>query len=414
VVGKTVTSGQTYVGVIYYAEGTSGRAYVDCRNVAGATSSTLYCAVGSSWTFGGLAGTITVVSDTVLSGSVRKLVFTFVPNFTGTCEVGFGPHSAVSGETVIMYATQFAQGASEYPFMPVLLGGQAVHAAQKIEIDARYFAPLGPDVYGAMGQGGAIGSGGSPWASDTGEGRFSLADNVLTLTAGSGAETVSLDAPTGLTNGNVSAQTITVACTAGSILVKDPSGATRYTVKAGETRVLPYQSTIASDLALSLYSAATGEGTITINAVRQVQSSEATLFVDRTVGALGLGRYITALQKDSTSSSERFLELRQPVINTVQMATVIASADDNTTLDGSVATGDRQRIVASRSASEMTGKAQGVTAPAANAVGAVDDFAKLRIGTNGWNGGDADAGDIHAFAVFSRVLTASEHGEIVD
>jgi hypothetical protein len=418
VVGKTVTSGQTYVGVLYYAAGTSGRAYVDCRNVSGATSSTLYAAVGGSWTFGGAAGPMAVVSDTVWSGSVRKLVFTFVPNFTGTCEVGFGPHSAVTGETIIGYAAQFAQGASEYPFMPVLEGGQTVHAAQKIERAANEFMPLGANVYSALGQIGAIGSSGSPWESSTGEGRFSVSGNVLTLSAGSAAEIVSLlAAPLGLSDGDVVEVDVTLARTDGGIEFRSPAGVVQVALglTSPNTRTVKRQFTVSGGVVCQLRAGNTqAAGSITINAVRQVQSSEAALVVDRTVRALGVVQFAAALHRDSTASTERFLEVRQTAGNTLEANTVVASTDDASTLDGSVATGDRQKLVVSRSASEMTGKAEGVTAPAANAVGAVDDFARLTIGTNGWNGGDADAGDIHAIAVFSRVLTSTEQGELVD
>lgn len=312
---------------------------------------------------------------------------------------------------------QLHLGATRQPYFPVPAGGQTVHAAQKLEIDANMFAPLGPDVYSAMGQSGAVGSSGSPWESSTDEGRFSVAGNVLTLSTGSAAETVSLlAAPLGLEDGDVVEVDLTTVRDVGALNIRDGAGTfiTGYNINKPTGRMVE-QVTVANGLVVKLEApSTTEEAEFTINAVKQVQSGEATLFVDRTVGQLGLTQYALGLNRDVVSASERFLEFRQTGSNAVQANTAIASSGDDLTLDPAVAIGDRQKLVASRAALEVTGKAEGVTAPAANAVGAVDDYARLRIGTNGWSGGDHDAGRIHAFAVFGRVLNPDEQAELVE
>ena len=105
----TVASGTTYVVTLFYEYGTSGNVLLNFRNGVGATESRITGAWGSLATPYQNAGTLTILEKTALPQNVKKVVARFVPNFSGNFEIGIGPNSNTSGETVIAYAAQCEQ-----------------------------------------------------------------------------------------------------------------------------------------------------------------------------------------------------------------------------------------------------------------------------------------------------------------
>jgi len=113
--GVSVTSGETYTVTWYYKAGTSGKARFDFRYSTAHT--TIEGDIGSLAAQSGTGGTVTLVSDTVVSGTLRKLVATWVPAATDTeVRLGIGPFTTTSGDTVIGYGVQLEEGSSATAF----------------------------------------------------------------------------------------------------------------------------------------------------------------------------------------------------------------------------------------------------------------------------------------------------------
>jgi len=105
----TVTSGTTYAVTLFYEYGTSGDVLLNFRAGSVANESRITGAWGSLTIPYQNAGTLTILEETALPQNVKKIVAKFVPNFSGNFEIGIGPHSNTSGETVIAYAAQCEQ-----------------------------------------------------------------------------------------------------------------------------------------------------------------------------------------------------------------------------------------------------------------------------------------------------------------
>jgi hypothetical protein len=123
------------------------------------------------------------------------------------------------------------------------------------------------------------------WMSSTGEGRFSVSGDVLTLSAGGAAENAKLlAAPLGWADGDVIRSEWEITCTAGAIEVRNPVGAVLHTIRAGETRSLKkIQTKIAGGEVIRLYADANGAGTIRRTMTREVEQGPLTIAAEFTV-----------------------------------------------------------------------------------------------------------------------------------
>ena len=103
-----LTNGVTVFFTVYCRPGTSGMFRVEIRNVSAGTGSTISDFIGgSSPTKTETAGSISIDSDVLLDDGIsRKMVVRFTPNFTGNCQSGAGPASAVAGEDIILLGAQ--------------------------------------------------------------------------------------------------------------------------------------------------------------------------------------------------------------------------------------------------------------------------------------------------------------------
>jgi hypothetical protein len=117
----SVTSGTTYAGfVIYETTGTSGRIRIVLRDgTSGSSNETLISGlVGSPVNSQTQSGTVTILSNVALSPTVRKVSFSYTPNFTGRLLLGLGADNATSGTTAVFLAAQLEQGAFPTSFIP--------------------------------------------------------------------------------------------------------------------------------------------------------------------------------------------------------------------------------------------------------------------------------------------------------
>ncbi|MBO6789507.1 MAG: hypothetical protein JJ894_03120 [Dinoroseobacter sp.] len=216
-----VTPGQSMVGQIEIEVVTNDsaagvvRASVDFRNkgsYVGDGFVTPDLAVGSS---GHYAEIVTVPATSDTGGLSVQVPSTVQDGDTDTVRLIIKRPQLVNNSNII-----------GLPLIPSIPGGQDTHAAQPFYGDISTFAKLEPDLYSALGQSGAIGTGGSPWSSDTGEGRFSVVGNVITLSPGIAAERITVFAsPLGLQDGDVVEIDYAMSRLAGNVALEEPSTA---------------------------------------------------------------------------------------------------------------------------------------------------------------------------------------------
>ncbi|WP_434286318.1 phage head spike fiber domain-containing protein [Celeribacter sp. SCSIO 80788] len=113
-----VTSGVSYHLQAFFKFGTSGKLRPTLVNVSGATETRVDVAVSGNTNALSAAGALSNVTIAAIgSGGVYQLDATFVPNFTGALNIGFGPASAVSGQDVVLLGAQFETGTSGTSFI---------------------------------------------------------------------------------------------------------------------------------------------------------------------------------------------------------------------------------------------------------------------------------------------------------
>jgi hypothetical protein len=106
----SVTSGDTLTIRAWVKEGTSGRLRINFRNVSLGLSSNIRGVFGSLVPSSNNIGDFSSVKEEDWGNGIVAVSGTITVNFTGDLEVGIGPDSVVSGETVIAYAAQLEAG----------------------------------------------------------------------------------------------------------------------------------------------------------------------------------------------------------------------------------------------------------------------------------------------------------------
>jgi hypothetical protein len=108
----TVTSGQLYTVIARYRAGTSGRANIELRNVAGAVSSSARGSIGALAVSATGAGPLSIIETVDEGDGVIRTVLSWTPSFTGGSEgSGIGPDSAVVGEDIEVLGLSIQAGA---------------------------------------------------------------------------------------------------------------------------------------------------------------------------------------------------------------------------------------------------------------------------------------------------------------
>lgn len=243
------------------------------------------------------------------------------------------------------------------------------------------------------------------WRSDNGGGRFSISGNMLTLVAGASEETVSLLAAVmALTNGSLARYDLTVACTAGSIVVRNAGGTVLHTIKAGETRTVNGQALVASGVTFSLYGGATAAGTITVHSVRRVGASSFTMFGDTLTQDFGSAApYVMEFAADNNNRTI----LRYNNTSAMRGIVLRGGSTVGSNLVGDIQTSQVRTKSAVAARNNRLQVAYGGAASAGADPGEIPDAATLHFGNN--NLGTVDlTGDAYAFAVFARDLTQAE------
>ena len=110
-----LTENVSYVLTCFYKEGTSGRLRFELRT--NNNSSSIIGIIGSLNVMSTAAGALELLSDEAY-GDVRKLSAKWTPNYTGSAQIGLGPDSFTSGETIIGYGAQVEEGAFPTSYIP--------------------------------------------------------------------------------------------------------------------------------------------------------------------------------------------------------------------------------------------------------------------------------------------------------
>lgn len=106
----SLTAGVPLTVRVFYRYGPGAKARLNFRNDGTLADSVIRGTQGSLNVTATAAGAITGVSEVTQGDAVTILTATFDPAATGTHSVGFGPNSAVAGDTVIVFAMQTLDG----------------------------------------------------------------------------------------------------------------------------------------------------------------------------------------------------------------------------------------------------------------------------------------------------------------
>ena len=110
-----LTENVSYVLTCFYKEGTSGRLRFELKT--NNNSSSIIGIIGSLNVTSQAGGALELLSDEAY-GDVRKLSAKWTPNYTGSAQIGLGPDSFTSGETVIGYGAQVETGTFPTSYIP--------------------------------------------------------------------------------------------------------------------------------------------------------------------------------------------------------------------------------------------------------------------------------------------------------
>ncbi len=113
----SVTSGTTYGWKVLVKAGTSGKVLVTLRNPS-AQYTSLAGNLGATLSLTEMsAGTATCTQTVTLGNNIFEITGTWIPNQSGVCQVGVGPNSTVSGETVVLIAGQLEDGTTSTSYI---------------------------------------------------------------------------------------------------------------------------------------------------------------------------------------------------------------------------------------------------------------------------------------------------------
>lgn len=296
----------------------------------------------------------------------------------------------------------------DYPIIPTVPGGQNAHASQPFDADLTDFALLDANVYSGKGKTGVIGTSDEPWASAEGEDRFALsAAGDLTITAGSASETCIWTSNLAATN--AAKVKMSINCTAGQIIAKDAAGATKFTINAGESREIEYQSVIgAGGAALQITATATGVGTVSGIDVYPAQQGEWVLALKaKLLVATDAPSYprVASLADSTEQSAARVL--MSTVAHKFYGEVIASGVNQGSYFPGQVFVLGESRSFAMRVATDSVQAAEnGVAALLDNDV-TVPNFSRLGILTRAT--GQAQSGVmIQSFALLHRRTTEAE------
>lgn len=108
--GHSLSINDSIVLTFFYEAGTSGNSDIIIRNNTLVTQSRINGAVGSESVISELAGTVEILSNVVVSGSIRRFDILFTASVAGNYEYRIGPFSATSGENVYVYGCDIVVG----------------------------------------------------------------------------------------------------------------------------------------------------------------------------------------------------------------------------------------------------------------------------------------------------------------
>ncbi|WP_417242612.1 phage head spike fiber domain-containing protein [Celeribacter sp.] len=114
----SITSGVSYRVSVFAQSGSSGRMRLVFRDTMSGAETRIIGAFGALATSTSAAGSVANISETVLAdGQTRLIEATFVPNFSGSVQLGVGPDSAVSGRNVHVLGVQIEAGSTATSFV---------------------------------------------------------------------------------------------------------------------------------------------------------------------------------------------------------------------------------------------------------------------------------------------------------
>lgn len=108
--GLAVTAGEVLPLTLWYLPGTSGRLRILLRDEAGAADTLVRGPAGALAVTATAAGAVDGLAEATEADGIRRVSLRFAPAFTGELRLGFGPDSAVAGESVTLLMAQTALG----------------------------------------------------------------------------------------------------------------------------------------------------------------------------------------------------------------------------------------------------------------------------------------------------------------
>lgn len=136
----TLTAGVPLTVRVFFRYGLGAKARLAFRNTASGVESVIRGAQGGLAVTATAAGAVTGLSEETQADAVTILTATFAPSVSGSHQVGFGPNSAVAGETVILLAVQTLDGS----YVPTTTAA-AARAADVVAL-----RPAAPGLYDAV------------------------------------------------------------------------------------------------------------------------------------------------------------------------------------------------------------------------------------------------------------------------
>jgi hypothetical protein len=128
-----VTNAQDYCISVIYQRGSSSSIRLKLTDVTSGNTSIGTADTSGKTVVSQVAGTLAVLSDATLTGTYRKAVLRFTPNFTGNLKITAGPNSATAGQLIVVLGAQIETGRIPTSF----INAQVTRPVDKIQMTGR-------------------------------------------------------------------------------------------------------------------------------------------------------------------------------------------------------------------------------------------------------------------------------------